>query len=156
MFIRSIRTLAVGAILALGASTGWAMDTDNSSKPSEPPGDYELGLKEVRAGNYALALPFLQKVVAKDAENADAWNYIGFSQRKLKRYDEAMTAYNKALAIKPDHRGANEYIGELYLETGKLALAKERLKVLDSACFFGCEEYDELKAAIAAYEAKIN
>ncbi len=67
-----------------------------------------------------------------------------------------MIAYQKALAIKPDHRGANEYIGELYLETGKPAKARERLKVLDSACFFGCEEYDELKAAIAAYEAKVN
>lgn len=156
MFIRSIRAIVFGVMLTFGASTGWAMGDDNSSKSKGPPGDYELGLKEVKAGNFALALPFFQKVVAKDSGNADAWNYVGYSHRKLKRYDQALTAYKKALAIKPDHRGANEYIGELYLETGKLALAKERLKVLDSACFFGCEEYDELKAAIAAYEAKIN
>ena len=110
----------------------------------------------MRAGNYAAALPLLQKVVAKNARNADAWNFIGYSHRKLRRLDQALVAYQKALAIKPDHRGANEYIGELYLETGKLAKAKQRLNVLDSACFFGCEEYDELKAAIAAHEAKIN
>ena len=68
--------------------------------------------------------------------------------------DTAISTHQKALAIKPDHRGANEYIGELYLETGQLEKAKERLKVLDSACFFGCEEYTTLKKAIAAYEQK--
>ena len=113
-------------------------------------------MKAVKAGNYAAALPLFQKVVEKNANNADAWNYIGYSQRNLKQFDQALVSYQKALAIKPDHRGANEYLGELYLQTGKLAKAKERLKVLDAACFFGCEEFDELKAAIAAYEAKIN
>ena len=127
---------------------------DSDDKPASPPGDYAFGVKAVKAGNYAAALPLLQKVVGKNPRDANAWNYIGYSQRKLKRLDQALISYRKALAITPDHRGANEYIGELYLEIGKLAMAKERLKVLDSACFFGCEEYDELKAAIAAYEAK--
>jgi len=154
MIVKSIRIMAFGAALALAAPAAWGMDTSSSDRPKESSADYERGVKAVRAGNYAAALPLLQKVVAENAKDADAWNFIGYSQRKLKRYDDALTAYQKALAIKPDHRGANEYIGELYLETGQLSKAKERLKVLDSACFFGCEEYDELKAAIAAYEAK--
>ncbi len=156
MIVKSILIVALGVALAFGTSTAWAMDSDTTDPPSAPPGDYELGVKAVRAGNYAAALPLLEKVVGKNAGNADAWNFIGYSQRKLKRFDKALIAYQKALAIKPDHRGANEYIGELYLQTGKPAKARERLKVLDSACFFGCEEYDELKAAIAAYQAKIN
>ena len=156
MIFKSILMVAFSVAFVSVASVAWAMDSDNTDRPPAPPGDYELGVKAVRAGNYAAALPLLEKVVGKNAGDADAWNFIGYSQRKLKRFDQALIAYQKALAIKPDHRGANEYIGELYLQTGKPTKARERLKVLDSACFFGCEEYDELKAAIAAYEAKIN
>jgi len=154
MIGKSVLIFALSVALVSVFSPAWAMDTGSKDRPAATSGDYELGVKAVRAGDYAAALPLLEKVVAKNAGDADAWNFIGYSQRKLKRFDEALVAYQKALAIKPDHRGANEYIGELYLETGKPAMARERLKVLDSACFFGCEEYDELKAAIAAYEAK--
>ena len=80
-------------------------------------------------------------------------NYLGFSHRKLGNYEEAERYYLRALEIEPEHRGANEYIGELYLETDRPELAEERLQVLDDACFFGCEEYDELKEAIEAYKA---
>jgi hypothetical protein len=55
------------------------------------------------------------------------------------------------LQIDPQHRGANEYLGELYLQIGQLDKAEERLEVLDKECFFGCEEFDELKEAIADY-----
>ncbi|MBT5047755.1 MAG: tetratricopeptide repeat protein [Rhodospirillaceae bacterium] len=141
--------LAVALCLA-PVTAAWAMGSD--TEPSSP--DYAQGVKAVKAGNYEAALPLLQKAVAEKPKNANAWNYIGYSNRKLKRFDKAMTAYRKALAIEPNHRGANEYIGELYLQMGALAKAKERLKVLDSACFFGCEEFDELKEAIAAFEKK--
>ena len=52
----------------------------------------------------------------------------------------ALPAYNKALAIDPKHRGANEYLGELYLQLGDLAKAEERLEKLDDICFYGCGE----------------
>ena len=151
MFIRSILAVALGVFMA---SAVLAAGSPSESTPPTPPGDYEHGVEAVKAGNYPRALSLLRKVVVKEPRNADAWNYIGFSHRKQKRFDQARTAYRKALAIKPDHRGANEYLGELYLQTGELAKAKERLKTLDSACFFGCGEYDDLKAAIAAYEKK--
>ncbi len=93
-------------------------------------------------------------MVSANPHDANAWNFIGFSHRKLNRFDQALAAYKKALAIEPNHRGANEYLGELYLQTGKLQKAKERLRILDSACFFGCEEYDDLKVAIASYESR--
>jgi tetratricopeptide (TPR) repeat protein len=62
-------------------------------------------------------------------------------------------AYQKALAINPDHRGANEYLGELYLKTGDLEKARERLSKLQNLCPGGCEEYDDLKKAVGAYQA---
>ncbi len=52
--------------------------------------------------------------------------------------------------IDPDHKGANEYLGELYVQTGQMALAREHLEKLDDLCTFGCEEYDDLKAVVEA------
>ena len=54
----------------------------------------------------------------------------------------------------PSHKDAHEYIGELYLRMDDLANAEKHLKRLDQLCFFGCEQFDELKAAIAAYKKK--
>ena len=144
--------LGVAFTLAM-ASAALAAGAPSVSTPPQPPGDYEIAVAAVKAGNYARALPLLRKVVKAEPRNADAWNYMGFSHRKQQRFDAALAAYRKALAIDPNHRGANEYLGELYLQTGQLAKARERLAKLDSACFFGCEEFDDLKAAIASYEA---
>ncbi len=147
MLIRYLLAL----VLTVGLmSAAMAAGSTSSSKPSQ----LEVAEKEIKAGNYHRAIELLQMTVASDSQNADAWNLLGFSQRKLKRFDQAFSAYQKALAIDPEHRGANEYLGELYLQTGKLAKAKERLKKLDDVCFFGCEEFDDLKQAIKVYKAR--
>lgn len=61
--------------------------------------------------------------------------------------------YGEALRIDPKHRGAHEYIGEAYLKLNNLPKAKEHLAILDRLCTFGCEEYTDLKKAVASYEA---
>jgi hypothetical protein len=66
--------------------------------------------------------------------------------------DRVFSHYNEALRLNPKHRGAHEYLGEAYLMTNSLAKAKEQLAALDKLCFFGCEEYSDLKKAIASYE----
>ena len=103
---------------------------------------------------YQAAIDKLQEAMKEAPDNADLLNLTAYSQRQLKRFDEALGNYQKALKIDPEHRGANEYLGELYLQMGQLDKALERLKVLDDACFFGCEEFDELEEAIEAYRAK--
>ncbi len=146
MLIRYLLTL----VLTVGlVSAALAAGSTSSSKPSK----LAVAEEEINAGNYDRAIELLQQAIASDSQNADAWNYLGFSQRKLKRFDQALVAYQKALDIDPQHRGANEYLGELYLQTGNLAKAKERLEKLDDVCFFGCDEFDDLKQAIKAYEA---
>ena len=50
--------------------------------------------------------------------------------------------------------GANEYLGELYLETGELKKAEGRLAELVAACPSGCEEREELAEAIEAYKSE--
>lgn len=106
--------------------------------------------KAIAKKDYKLAINLLKPVVSANLKNAGAWNLLGFSLRKTGQMDKALTAYKKALEIDPKHLGANEYLGELYVETGRLALAREQLKKLDSLCTFGCGEYDDLKKAIEA------
>lgn len=145
-------TLALSGALASGGAYGMGSDSGSSDKPKDP--NYAAAKQLVEDGKYAEAIPLLEKVVAGDDKNADAFNYLGYSNRQLGNNDVALTHYQKALAIEPRHRGANEYLGELYLTLGDLAKAEERLDVLDGACFFGCDEYTELKNAIAEYKAK--
>lgn len=141
-------------ILILGlALPAMAVGSPSSSRKPDENSDYSLGVKAVKAKNFERALTLLNRVVEKDPGNADAWNWIGFSRRNLKRYDSALAAYRKALALKPEHRGAIEYLGELYLQTGKLDKAKAELKKLDRICTFGCSEYTRLKSRIKSYEA---
>lgn len=148
--------LAVVLTLALASAALAAGSPSTSRPPARPqaqPTDYDLGVKAVQAGDYARALTLFQKVVQADPRNADAWNYIGFSHRNLKRFDESLAAYQKALALNPDHRGANEYLGELYLQTGDPAKARERLAKLSALCPSGCKEHDDLRKAIQVYES---
>ena len=150
--------MALGLLFVLAVLLSVALATAafaaGSPSSSDRPSNFDLGEKAVKAKDFERALSLFKKVVRSDPQNADAWNYIGFSHRKLDQLDRALPAYQKALAIDPDHRGANEYLGELYLKTGELGKARERLKRLDAICTFGCEEYDDLKMAIETFEAK--
>ena len=120
--------------------------------PEDP--DYAAGKRAVEAKNWQAALAAFNKVVAKDPRNADAHTYLGYTYRKSGQVDLAFKEYDEALRLEPRHRGAHEYVGEAYLMTDNLAKAEEHLKALDRICFFGCEEYSELKKAVADYRQK--
>ena len=94
---------------------------------------------------YKKALEYLIKSNEKNPNQPDTLNYLGFALRKLGNFEEAEKYYLQGLNIKPDHQGINEYLGELYIKTNRIDLAKERLEVLKNC---KCEEYDELKQLI--------
>jgi len=94
---------------------------------------------------YEKALKFLIKSNEKKPNQPDTLNYLGFALRKLGNFKEAEKYYLIGLKIKPDHNGINEYLGELYLQTNRIDLAKKRLDVLKNC---NCEEYQELKELI--------
>ena len=94
---------------------------------------------------YSKAYDKLVKAYEKDKKNADILNYLGFTLRKSGNFEEAEKFYLAGLEIKPDHKGINEYLGELYVKTNRIELAKERLEVLKSC---KCEEFEELKELI--------
>ena len=94
---------------------------------------------------YLKALDKFKRAYAKDKKNADLLNYFGYALRKTGDFEKAEVYYLKGLELDPEHLGINEYLGELYVETDRIELAKERLKVLKDC---NCEEYDELKELI--------
>ena len=108
---------------------------------------YEKKGKTEKANKkYEKALNLLIKSNEKKPNQADTLNYLGFTTRKLGDYPGGEKYYLQGLVIEPEHNGINEYLGELYVVTNRINLAKERLKVLESC---NCEEYDELKEIIA-------
>ena len=72
-------------------------------------------------------------------------NYLGFTTRKLGDFEQGEKYYLQGLDINPVHVGINEYLGELYVATNRIELAKERLKVLENC---NCKEYSDLEAVI--------
>ena len=94
---------------------------------------------------YSKAYDKLLKAYDKDKENPDILNYLGFTLRKVGNFEEAEKFYLAGLEIKPDHKGINEYLGELYIKTNRIELAKERLEALKGC---KCEEFEELKELI--------
>ena len=85
------------------------------------------------------------KLYNKDKKNADILNYLGYTLRKTGNLEQAETYYLKGLELDSKHLGINEYLGELYVQTNRIELAKERLEVLKGC---NCEEYEELKELI--------
>jgi tetratricopeptide (TPR) repeat protein len=134
------------------AAGGGDSPSPMSSVPEDP--DYAAGKRAVEARNWQAALDAFSKVAANDPRNADAQNYLGYTYRKSGNLDLAFKHYNEALRLDPRHRGAHEYVGEAYLLTDNLAKAEEHLKALDRICFFGCEEYRDLKKAVAEFKQK--
>ena len=94
---------------------------------------------------YSKAYDKLKVAYEKDRKNADILNYLGFTLRKAGEFQKAETYYLKGLELDSGHLGINEYLGELYVETNRIDLAKKRLEVLKGC---KCEEYEELKELI--------
>ena len=106
--------------------------------------------------NYEFALKELEVYVYENPENAHGWNFIGFTSRKLSRYEEAEVYYKTGLEIDPNHEGILAYQGELFLETERYEKALMNYAQLSDLCNFNCTEKKELGDAIAQYEIDNN
>ena len=146
---RSCCTLLLA--LCLAGSPALAIDTMNS--PDAP--DLTSVRTKIKAADYRGALAEL-KVLADTSQHADVYSLMGFSLRKMGDYPTALTFYKKALDFNADHKGAREYLGELYVDMGDLPKAREQLAVLTKLCPQGCEEREDLEKVLAPSAAKTN
>ena len=74
---------------------------------------------------YAAALAKFTQSASLDPTLHETWNYVGYTNRKLGSYDDALSAYDKALSIKPGYPDALEYRGEAYLAVGRIPDAQQ-------------------------------
>lgn len=141
---------------ALALLSGWGVavqsdDADDERLAADE--DYAAGRAALKVGDAAAALRHFEAARKRFPDSADVHNEIGFTYRKLRQMDKSFEHYKRALAIKPDHRGAHEYIGEAYLMVGDLAGAERHLAELRKLCLVPCDELKELEQAVAAFKA---
>ncbi len=146
-------------ILFLTLFTTNSFSAGSDSTPAKVKSNYDKAVQSIKFAKkyeakgklekakkrYAKAQKLLLKSNKEKPLQADTLNYLGFTTRKLGDYENGEKYYLLGLEINPSHVGINEYLGELYVATNRINLAKERLKVLESC---NCEEYNELKEII--------
>ena len=153
-------TCLLSIILLTNANAAGSGNDNTSSKVKS---DYDKAIVLVKSAKkyekkdkndkaikrYKKAQKLLLKSYNKKPDSPDTLNYLGFTTRKLGDYENGEKYYLEGLQLDPNHIGINEYLGELYVATGRHNLAVERLEVLKSC---NCKEYDQLKAIIAGEE----
>ena len=142
--IFSVVSSSYGASSSSGSKT--TSNFDKAVKLIKAAKKYEQKEKVDKANKrYEKAYKLLLKSNKKIPNKADTLNYLGFTARKLGNFEKGENYYLEGLALEPNHKGINEYLGELYVVTNRIDLAKERLKILKSC---NCKEYQELKDII--------
>ena len=128
-----------------------ALAAGSETTPTSTPAaanSYEEAVALIEDGSYQEGADVLLTLAEEEPENADVFNWLGYSHRRMEQYDVALEYYMTALELEPMHLGANAYLGELYVETGQREAAEEQLAILMEACGGTCEEYEELAMAI--------
>ena len=147
--------VAILVVIFFSSNIVWAAGKpeSNDDRASKTNSFFKQAVAKVNRGEYSKALIDLKKIVRDEPRNADAHNYIGFCYRKSGQLRDAQAAYNKVFAINPEHRGALEYQGELFLKLGDLKSAKRNLEKLIKICGRECKESSELERAISGFMA---
>tara|TARA_B100000900_G_scaffold401846_1_gene406986 strand:+ start:100 stop:588 length:489 start_codon:yes stop_codon:yes gene_type:complete len=146
-------------ILILVYSSSFAAGSGDSGS-SKTKTQYDMAVSHIKAAKkfekkdklekakkrYEKAQKLLLQSNKKFPNKANTLNYLGFTTRKLGDYENGEKYYLQGLEIDPEHKGINEYLGELYVATNRHNLAVERLEVLKGC---NCREYEDLKAIIS-------
>lgn len=143
---------AVSPLLAMGGGGygGGSMGTMSGPMQGD---DYGMALRLIHQDRFAHAIPYLMRELRRRPHSADVLNYLGFTSRMVGNFQNSLIFYQHALQENPDHKGAHEYLGELYLNMHDLASAQGQLAELVRICPTDCDERDTLTKSIATYVA---
>lgn len=153
--VLAICLLSPTAVLAAGSSggnSGGGYSSDGSGSSLNVRSEIRAIKALLSKEKYRQASRQAQAIINQDWYNADAWNLMGFSQRKMGNYKKSGKAYARALKFDPEHKGALEYQGELFIKLGELDKAFANQRILAELCPNGCEQLDDLTAALAGME----
>lgn len=152
LFFSCVLTLTLTPSLSIGVHAAHAADT--SPKPAPASGSpIDKARTAIKNKDFLIASRELQALVAKEPDNADAHSLLGFSLRKSGDLTRSKVHYDQALKLDPNHKGAHEYIGELYLMMKQPDEARKHLTILERLCAGkDCEEYQDLAKALTGYK----
>ena len=133
-------------------------NSDSTTTPDQINSLYELAEKHIYNKKYDKSLKLLKKLTKREdlgTRRADIYNLLGFSYRKLENpeLDKSFAAYMMALEIDPEHAGAHEYLGELYLMRDQKNQAMRMLSKLENLVGKNADEYKDLLQAIENYQS---
>ena len=140
-----------------GAGTE-SSNSDSTTTTDQINSLYELAEKHIYNKKYDKSLKLLKKLTKREdlgTRRADIYNLLGFSYRKLENpeLDKSFAAYMMALEIDPEHAGAHEYLGELYLMRNQKNQAMRMLSKLENLVGKNADEYKDLLQAIENYQS---
>jgi tetratricopeptide (TPR) repeat protein len=147
----SVLVSAVPAVWAAGGAPAPYVSTPREQSPEEQAkGVYNDGVRDVRKADryqaaadqltdagkkdkalreahdhYAASLTKFMQAVKLDPNMYEAWNYVGYANRKLGNYDIALAAYERTLTLHPGYPEALEYRGEAFLALNRVADAQQ-------------------------------
>ncbi len=130
------------------SSTSYSSSSSNDSGSYSPTSRFKDINKLIKLEKFAEAHKMLKSLKKVDTDEADRLNLLGFTARKSGDLAAAGDYYQQALALNPRHTGALEYQGELFIQLGKIELAKANLAKIDKICLLPCNAERELKKAI--------
>ncbi len=151
--IRILLTLLFISSSSFAASTSSDDSNSGMSASEQVTKLYEKAYDLVYYKKFDKSIKLLEKISKrKDLgdKKADIYNLLGFSYRKHSEpnLDKAFEAYKIALEVNPEHLGAHEYLGELYITLGNMDKANEMLLSLEKIAGTNSMEYTKLKNAI--------
>lgn len=151
MFTKTLQNMCVIITLSLGFWSGAAIGAGMATGVSTEHAEIR---KMIENQDHAKAIEILRELIESDPDNAEHYNLLGYASRGINDYAEASSNYAKALELDPNHKGALEYQGELYLLLNRPARAKANLEALRAICGEICEEYQDLAEEIVKYTSE--
>jgi tetratricopeptide (TPR) repeat protein len=145
LFFDKVHAVVMTVLLMVFSTGGFAAGGNYSSDV-----DLDPIIEMIERGDFETAINQLHDILDLDPDNPDIMSLLGYSYRKTRNYEDAQTFYEWALRVEPEHVGANEYLGELYLETNRLDKAVEQLHY--NICRTNCKEYSKLKEMIDSFQ----
>lgn len=138
-----IAILFASPVFAAGSGTSYSAAPQKDARLTAA-----LGM--IETGQEPAAITMLEEMIARNSDNTDALNLLGFAHRSAGDFGQSRLYYTRALTLDPRHEGALSYMGILELEEGNTAAARALYARLASVCITGCAAMDELTEAFIA------
>ncbi len=146
---KTLLPILVFIMFTAGQADALAENNESDKEITKISQNYKNAEQLIYKERYKKAIEELDKVLSKDKKNADAWNLFGYAAKNTGNLVGADKAYARALSLNPEHLGALEYQGELFIMQGKIKWAKGNLAILKTLCPDSCVERENLAEALA-------